>query len=232
MSAIGLIRVCDGDMFESGADVLVNPVNCVGVSGKGLARVFKERFPGNERHYRERCRGGFVRVGTVSPYCVMGDGGIAECFVVNFPTKEHWRERSHLRFIESGMGSFVRWINTLVSDRGVFESRESNVLTIAVPALGCGEGGLLWENVFLMMVYQIILYSKGVDKMWWVDRNEWMEGERLVATKAWMEEKSWRERKVEKGDRMGERIVYGIPDVLISKRLYSKVCWNLYVPRV
>ena len=200
--SIGLIRVLHGDLFSSGAHVLVNPVNCVGVSGKGLAKEFKARFPLNEMYYRGKCLGGAMDVGKVLPYGVVGCSGDVDSFVVNFPTKRHWRERSDLEFIERGMVSLVDWINSLMEKNGS--------LSIGVPALGCGEGGLFCGDVFLCMVRQIILYSRGIEKNWWL----WMD-----------KDNRWDEdvRQSIMGE-FGEGVVFGLPDVSV------KICYSLYLP--
>lgn len=123
----------NGDVFASGAEALVNPVNCVGVAGKGLALEFRRRFPGNFLAYVRSCRDGWLQPGRVltSPAAP----GSRPPYVFNFPTKIHWRDGSALSIIESG-------IPALVAETARFRAG-----SIAIPALGCGEGGLRWEDV-------------------------------------------------------------------------------------
>jgi O-acetyl-ADP-ribose deacetylase (regulator of RNase III)/uncharacterized protein YwgA len=119
-----------GDLFESGAQTLVNTVNTVGVMGKGVALEFKRRFPEMFADYQRRCRAGEVRLG--EPYLWRG---LIEPWVVNFPTKDHWRSVSRLADIEQGLtylaGHIAEW----------------GVASLAVPPLGAGSGGLDWATV-------------------------------------------------------------------------------------
>ena len=119
-----------GDLFESGAQTLVNTVNTVGVMGKGVALEFKRRFPEMFADYQRRCHAGEVRLG--EPYLWRG---LIEPWVVNFPTKDHWRSVSRLADIERGLtylaGHIAEW----------------GVTSLAVPPLGAGSGGLDWATV-------------------------------------------------------------------------------------
>ena len=124
------VELRHGDLFGSEAQTLVNAVNCVGVMGKGIALQFKRRFPGMYQDYVARCDAGSVRLG--EPYLW---SSLLTPWVINFPTKGHWRESTRLEHIESGLEHLV----TQASAWGV----ES----LAVPALGCGEGYLRWEVV-------------------------------------------------------------------------------------
>jgi O-acetyl-ADP-ribose deacetylase (regulator of RNase III) len=120
-----------GDMFESEADILVCPVNCVGTMGKGLALQFKERFPELDAKYQAVLRSGDLHIG--QPCEVMANGQ-AICL---FPTKFHWRDPSRLA-----------WISAAMPDLAWFAERYS---TVAVPKLGCGLGGLEWEDVKVLI---------------------------------------------------------------------------------
>ena len=124
------IRIVRGDLFASGADVLVNPVNCVGVQGAGLARQFRDRFPELDAEYRAACRSGALRLGNP----LLSDDGR----VLWFPTKHHWRERSRLQDIDRGLQTFV-------------EQWGEDPRSWAFPALGCGLGGLSWDQVRPLM---------------------------------------------------------------------------------
>lgn len=121
-----------GSIFDSGAYALVNPVNCVGVMGKGLALEFKKRFPGNFKTYQSACSKGVVQIGKVFRYYTDLPG--TPKIIFNFPTKQHWRDPSKLRYIEKGLLDLMLYISI------------TDIPTIAIPALGCGEGGLDWNN--------------------------------------------------------------------------------------
>jgi len=124
-----VITHSNGDMFAIGADALVNPVNCVGTMGAGLALVFKRRFPAAFKAYSHACADGLVRSGSI--YTFVEDG----ITLFHFPTKRHWRDRSKLVDIQKGLLA----LRTEIVSTGV--------KSVAVPALGCGLGGLDWDEV-------------------------------------------------------------------------------------
>ncbi len=119
-----------GNLFSSRAQTLVNPVNCVGVMGKGLALEFKRRYPAMFQEYRYLCAAHQLRPG--EPYLYRDLNGAS---ILNFPTKDHWRNPSELRTIVSGL----QWFRA--------RYRIFGIQSIAFPALGCGNGGLPWETV-------------------------------------------------------------------------------------
>ena len=123
------------NLFDSGCDVLVNPVNAVGTMGKGLALVFRDRFPENNRQYLAACRAGGLRAGglLVGP----GEAGDAR-WVANLATKGHWQFDSEIGFVESGIRSLRQWIDA---------NPELGIRSVACPALGAGLGGLEWREV-------------------------------------------------------------------------------------
>lgn len=126
-------REFQGDIFLAPAEALVNPVNCVGVMGKGLALQFKQRFPANFHAYREACRKGLVRPGKVF---IFDTGGTSPRFIINFPTKRHWRDRSRLEDIRAGLRDLAR------------EVASRCISSVAIPPIGCGLGGLMRTEVF------------------------------------------------------------------------------------
>ncbi|MEU8044364.1 macro domain-containing protein [Micromonospora echinofusca] len=128
-----MISIRHGDLLDADVEALVNPVNTVGVMGKGLALAFKRAHPANFNAYRAACAAGTVRLGQMFVY----DSGTPgrHRYVVNFPTKGHWRSSSRLADIEAGLPDLV----------GVL--RDNRVASVAVPALGCGNGGLDWAVV-------------------------------------------------------------------------------------
>jgi O-acetyl-ADP-ribose deacetylase (regulator of RNase III)/uncharacterized protein YwgA len=123
-------RVVIGDLFESDAQTVVNTVNTVGVMGKGVALEFKRRFPEMFEDYRQRCERGEVRLG--KPYLYRT---LLPPYVLNFPTKEHWRAVSKLSDITEGL-DYLRQ-----------HYEEWGITSLAVPPLGCGHGGLEWRIV-------------------------------------------------------------------------------------
>ena len=120
-------------IFDSEAIAWVNPVNCVGVMGKGLALEFKKRFSENYKNYRKACKEGKVQPGWM--WIQRRFGKIDPAYIINFPTKRHWKDASRLEDIEEGLKALVKVINT------------HRIKTIAVPPLGCGLGGLDWVDV-------------------------------------------------------------------------------------
>ena len=123
-----MLRYVDSPLFESPARVLVNAVNTVGVMGKGVALEFKKRFPEMYRLYRGHCKAGRFRVGQLWLYRTL------ERWVLNFPTKAHWRSPSKTAYIRAGLAKFV----TTYQDRGID--------SISFPLLGCGNGRLNFDT--------------------------------------------------------------------------------------
>jgi O-acetyl-ADP-ribose deacetylase (regulator of RNase III) len=125
-----------GDLFSQPVDALVNTVNCVGVMGKGVALEFKRRWPINFSSYKRLCDAKTLRPGTLYIHELGGlFGGGGPKFIVNFPTKDHWRAQSKLEYIEAGLDALVESL------------RVSGISSIALPPLGCGNGGLAWSDV-------------------------------------------------------------------------------------
>ncbi len=128
------INITEGDLLQQNdVDVIVNTVNCVGVMGKGIALQFKKKWPTNFKVYADACKRNEIRPGRVHVYDA---GAIATPkYVINFPTKDHWRGKSKVEFIIDGLKDLVRVI------------KELNIHSIAIPPLGCGNGGLDWSLV-------------------------------------------------------------------------------------
>lgn len=125
-----MVKVLIGNIFESDAQTLTNTVNCVGVMGKGIAKQFKERFPGMYEDYAERCERGEVQLGR--PYLYRRE---RVPWILNFPTKGHWRDLSDLSDIRRGM------------ERVLSKYEEWEIESLAVAPLGCGNGQLDWRVV-------------------------------------------------------------------------------------
>ncbi|MDR7307592.1 macro domain-containing protein [Rhodoferax saidenbachensis] len=128
------IHLTHGDLLkQDDVDAIVNTVNCVGVMGKGIALQFKNKWPDNFTQYQAACKAGKVRPGTMHVYDA---GAYAQPhFVINFPTKDHWRGNSKLSFIEDGLKDLIAQVQKL------------GIRSIAIPPLGCGNGGLNWADV-------------------------------------------------------------------------------------
>lgn len=132
-----MIQYKQGDLFECGADCLVNAVNCEGIMGKGIAYQFKIRFPENNKSYIKACKSGELKIGKIHFFT---ENGIT---VINLPTKDKWRQPSKMEYVEEGMDNLVALLPKL------------GVKKIAIPSLGCGNGGLLWEKVKKMIEEKI-----------------------------------------------------------------------------
>lgn len=128
-----MIEYRSGDILQADAEALVNPINCVGVMGRGVALQFKTAYPMNFRAYEAACANGEVRPGRMFVFEI---GRIANPkYIINFPTKRHWRDKSLMADIEAGLKALVD------------EIRERHIRSVAVPPLGSGLGGLDWRNV-------------------------------------------------------------------------------------
>jgi O-acetyl-ADP-ribose deacetylase (regulator of RNase III) len=128
-----MIEYKKGNLLESDAEALVNTVNCVGVMGKGIALQFKQAFPDNFKEYEKACKNNLVMPGKMF---VFRTGSMFNPqYIINFPTKRHWKGKSRIEDIESGLIDFVEKI------------REYGIKSVAIPPLGCGNGGLDWNQV-------------------------------------------------------------------------------------
>ncbi|MGF6709449.1 O-acetyl-ADP-ribose deacetylase (regulator of RNase III) [Luteibacter sp. W1I16] len=128
-----MITFTHGNLLEARAEALVNTVNTVGVMGKGIALMFKERFAENFRRYAAACKVKEVRTGKMFVTEVRELGGPR--WIVNFPTKQHWRGDSKIEWIAEGLQDLRRFLI------------ENKVKSIAIPPLGAGNGGLDWDEV-------------------------------------------------------------------------------------
>ena len=134
-----MIRTVKGNMLDAPAEALVNTVNTVGVMGKGIALQFKESFPDNFAFYTNAVKAGEVQPGRMLTFESLRMDG--RKIIVNFPTKTDWRRPSEYQFIESGLQDLVKVI------------RDHGIKSIAIPPLGCGNGGLDWKRVRDMIVH-------------------------------------------------------------------------------
>lgn len=128
-----MIRFTQGNLLEAVVEAVVNTVNTVGVMGKGIALMFKERFPENCAAYEAACKAGKVEVGQM--FVTAGVELEGPRWIINFPTKKHWRNPTKVEWIHSGLDALKE------------EIREKGIRSIAIPPLGCGNGGLEWSEV-------------------------------------------------------------------------------------
>lgn len=132
-------------MFQSEADCLINTVNCEGYMGKGIAYQFKLKYPENNKSYIKACNTGELHIGSIHYYV---ENGVT---IINFPTKDKWRENSKIEYIEVGLKELVKLIPEL------------NVNKIAIPPLGCGNGGLAWTEVKKIIEDRLVTLEKKYD---------------------------------------------------------------------
>jgi len=132
-----MIEDASGDLFDANVDALVNAVNTVGVMGKGLALAFKQKFPENYTAYRKACRAGDLNIGRMF---VFDNAPATPRWLINFPTKRHFRSASKIDDIRFGLLDLIEQL------------REHAITSVAMPALGCGFGGLDWAEVRPLIV--------------------------------------------------------------------------------
>jgi O-acetyl-ADP-ribose deacetylase (regulator of RNase III) len=128
-----MVRIVQGNLLDSKAEALVNTVNTVGVMGKGIALQFKRAFPANFKAYESAVRMGEVALGRV--FVFQTGSYESPKYILNFPTKKHWRSRSRIEDIKDGLADLRRVLE------------EYEIHSVAVPPLGCGQGGLEWSEV-------------------------------------------------------------------------------------
>jgi O-acetyl-ADP-ribose deacetylase (regulator of RNase III) len=128
-----MIYKAEGNLLSANAEALVNTVNTVGVMGKGIALQFKQAFPDNYSAYEAACKRGEVEIGRMFVF----DRNTFDNprIIINFPTKKHWRGKSKIKDIESGLRALIEVV------------KSKSIRSIAVPPLGCGNGGLDWNQV-------------------------------------------------------------------------------------
>lgn len=126
-----MIKTTTGDILKSEAEALVNTVNCEGYMGKGIAYQFKNKYPEMNDSYMKSCKSGRLKPGSLHCYRAPSDGKI----IINFPTKDKWREKSKIEYISSGL---LQLKNCII---------KMELKSVAIPPLGCGNGGLKWPDV-------------------------------------------------------------------------------------
>lgn len=124
-----MLQYVTGDLLTALSQTLVNPVNTVGVMGKGIALQFKKQYPDMFVEYKRLCKAGELNIGELMLWKA------TDHWILNFPTKKHWRDPSKLDYVKAGLQKFAN----SYSDYGI--------TSIAFPKLGCGNGGLDWQVV-------------------------------------------------------------------------------------
>ncbi len=147
-----MITIRRGDMFAEEVDALVNPVNCVGVMGAGVALEFKKRWPAYEANYANDCEMGRMSLTQPMLWPDRWPSG-RPVKLISFPTKQHWREKSRLREIELGLRNLAT----------ILKAHEFDIRSVAIPALGCGLGGLAWNDVKDLMFQMLVCYVPDTD---------------------------------------------------------------------
>jgi O-acetyl-ADP-ribose deacetylase (regulator of RNase III) len=128
-----MIHSTQGDILRDESEAIVNTVNCVGVMGRGIALQFRNAYPENYKAYEKACQRGEVQPGRMF---VHETGELTgPRYIINFPTKRHWRGKSRMEDIDSGLEALVELL------------RKKKIQSIALPPLGSGLGGLDWSEV-------------------------------------------------------------------------------------
>ena len=128
-----MLELTRGDILKANTEALVNTVNCVGVMGRGIALQFRKAFPENFKAYKTACDKKQLHPGKMFIYDLNRFENPR--YIVNFPTKRHWKGKSKIEDIESGLKALVQEVSS------------RNIRSIAIPPLGCGLGGLDWTKV-------------------------------------------------------------------------------------
>jgi len=132
-----MIEITKGNLLATDVEALINTVNTVGVMGKGIALQFKKAFPENFTAYKKVCSDGLVKPGNM--FIVDLHSLTNPKYIINFPTKRHWKGKSRIEDIQSGLMDLVDEVKRL------------DIRSVAVPPLGCGLGGLNWPDVYRLM---------------------------------------------------------------------------------
>lgn len=143
-----MIHFTSGNLLDAKTEAIINTVNTVGVMGKGIALMFKERYPENFKAYAAACKSGEVHPGKM--FVTPGVELDGPRWIINFPTKKHWRYPTKIEWVEEGLEDLKRFLV------------ENDVKSVAVPPLGCGNGGLDW-NVVRSMIEAALTDLNGVE---------------------------------------------------------------------
>ena len=139
------IQYTTGNLLKSKTEALVNTVNCEGYMGKGIAYQFKLAYPLNNEDYIKACKSGKLTIGHIHYFREKNK------LILNFPTKDKWRAKSKIEYIEKGLDHLIQLIKQL------------NIKSISIPPLGSGNGGLKWIDVKKMIENKLLIISNNVD---------------------------------------------------------------------
>lgn len=137
-----MIKIVNGSIFDSKCNFITNPVNCIGVMGKGLAKEFKQRYPMYYIYYLDMCNKHTLHMG--KPEFYYG----TERMIITFPTKYDWRDNSKLEDIDKGLANIAK---------------QTLNMSIAFPALGCGLGKLNFDDVVNLFVFHFKEWEKDIE---------------------------------------------------------------------
>ena len=172
-----MITYKTGNLLDAPVQALVNTVNTVGVMGKGIALQFKNSFPENAKVYTDAVKEGKVKLGEVLVVSVNPIGTVR--YIINFPTKGHWRYPSKLAWVQSGLEDLKQKL------------QEYNITSVALPPLGCGNGGLKWdevkpviENALKDLPIDITVYEPSADVQQILKKEEKLSASRLTPVRA------------------------------------------------
>jgi O-acetyl-ADP-ribose deacetylase (regulator of RNase III) len=148
-----MMILTQGDLLKADVEALVNTVNCVGTMGRGLALQFRKAFPENYKAYEVACQAQLVQPGKMFVYQFAREANPR--LIINFPTKRHWKEKSRIEDIQTGLIDLIDVV------------QQHQIRSIAIPPLGCGLGGLNWEDVKPLIIksfesvpdVDVLLYS-------------------------------------------------------------------------
>ena len=143
-----MIKFAHDNLLKSEAEALINTVNTVGVMGKGIALQFREKYPENYDEYRKACQRKDVQIGRM--YVTKPERIGHPKYIINFPTKTHWKSSSKLEYVEQGLNDLIRIIH------------DYDIKSIAVPPLGCGYGGLDWDQVKPLLIEKLSVVNADV----------------------------------------------------------------------
>jgi len=146
-----MIRFVEGNIFEADTQGIVNPVNCVGVMGAGLAKKFATFYPEMDEEYKKLCKAGELEPGKIFVWVI--DIYDEVLYVFNMPTKIHWKDPSKMEYIRKGISALITAMN------------EHEIHSVAIPAIGCGLGGLKWDGVSKEIIKQ---FQRVPDKTIWL----------------------------------------------------------------
>lgn len=132
-----MINLIKGNIFLSNDEALINPVNIIGVMGKGLALQFKEKYPLNFKLYQNACKKHKVQIGKM--FTTRENNKI----IINFPTKKHWRNPSKIKYINSGLDSLILIL------------QQYNIKSVSIPPIGCGYGRLNWIDIKQLLINKL-----------------------------------------------------------------------------